>query len=125
MEVQIIEICSNVVSVKTAIGNFNGIWCSPTLDIFKRYIVELESDEVLTPDVIKFSSSNKPCIEAVCNNINVTGFVEEIHDNVMIFRLQKTLMMLEICSHAEFIQYLGHYVVVILGEIKLYDTGIL
>ena len=68
--------------------------------------------------------SNKPSIEHVDQVINIIGYVEEIQDNVMVLRLQTSLMMLEVSSELDFRQYIGHYVRVRLCEIKLYDTGI-
>ena len=124
MEIQIADIRADIVRVNSAIGCFNGIWCSSAPVVSKRYIVELDSDEVLTSDAVKLSNSCNPCIEYVEQTINITGFVEEIQDEVMILRLQKSLMMLEISSSLDFLQYIGHYVHVRLSEIKLYDTGI-
>lgn len=124
MEIQIVDNQANIVRVNTTIGCFNGIWCSSTPVVSKRYIVELDSDDVLTSDAVELSNSCNPWIEYVDQTINITGFVEEIQDEVMILRLQKSLMMLEISSSLNFVQYIGHYVRVRLSEIKLYDTGI-
>ena len=124
MEIQIVDNLADIVRVYTAIGCFNGIWCSSTPEVSKRYIVELDSDDVLTSDAVELSTSCNPRIEYVDQIINITGFVEEIQDEVMILRLQKSLMMLEISSSLDFVQYIGHYVRVRLSEIKLYDTGI-
>lgn len=124
MEIQIVDNLADIVRVNTAIGCFNGIWCSSTPEVFKRYIVELDCDDVLTSDAVELSTSYNPRIEYVDQTINITGFVEEIQDEVMILRLQKSLMMLEISSSLDFVQYIGHYVRVRLSEIKLYDTGI-
>lgn len=124
MEIQIVDNHANIVLVNTAIGCFKGIWCSSTPVVSKRYIVELDSDDVLTSDAVELLNSCNPWIEYVDQTINITGFVEEIQDEVMILRLQKSLMMLEISSSLDFVQYIGHYVRVRLSEIKLYDTGI-
>lgn len=124
MEIQIIDNQADIVQVSTAIGCFNGIWCSSTPVVSKRYIVELDSDDVLTSAVVELSDSCNPHVEYVDQAINITGFVEEIQDEVMVLRLQKSLMMLEISSSMDFMQYIGHYVRVRLSEIKLYDTGI-
>lgn len=124
MEIQIVDNRADIVRVNSAIGCFNGIWCSSTPVVSKRYIVELDSDEVLTLDAVKPSNSCNPCIEYVDQTINITGYVEAIQEKVMILRLQKSLMMLEISSNLDFVQYIGHYVHVRLSEIKLYDTGI-
>jgi len=124
MEIQIVDNLADIVRVNTAIGCFNGIWCSSTPVLSKRYIVELDSNDVLTSDAVELSTSCNPRIENVDQTINITGFVEEIQDEVMILRLQKSLMMLEISSSLDFVQYIGHYVRVRLSEIKLYDTGI-
>ena len=124
MEVQIVDNQAKTVCVHTTIGCFNGIWCSQTPVISKRYIVEMDSDEVLTLDDVEFSKSCEPCIEQAGKIINITGFVEEIQDEVMVLRVQKSLMMIGIISDFDFWQYNGHYVCVKLREIRLYDTGI-
>jgi len=124
MEIQIVDNRADIVRVNTAIGCFNGIWCSSKPIVSKRYIVELDSDDVLTTDAVEFSNSRIPCIENVDQTIKITGYVEEIQDGVMILRLQKTLIMLAISSSLSFVQYIGHYVRVRLSKIKLYDTGI-
>lgn len=124
MEIQIVGNQADIVRVNTAIGGFNGIWCSSTPVVSKKYIVELDSDEVLTSDAVVLSNSSNPRIEYVDQTTYITGFVEEIQDEVMILRLQKSLMMLEISSSLDFVQYIGHYVRVRLSEIKLYDTGV-
>jgi len=124
MEIQIIDNQANIVQVSTEIGCFNGIWCSSTPVVSKRYIVELDSDDVLTSAVVELSDSCNPYIEYVDQAINITGFVEEIQDEVMVLRLLKSLMMLEISSSLDFVQYIGRYVRVRLSEIKLYDTGV-
>lgn len=124
MEIQIVDNRAGIVRVNTAIGCFRGIWCSSAPVVSKRYIVELDSDDVLTSDAVELSNSSDPCIESVDQIIIITGFVEEIQDEVMILRLQKSLVMLEISPGSNFTQYIGHYVRVRLNEIKLYDTGI-
>lgn len=124
MEIQIVGIQADIVQVNTTIGCFNGIWCSSTPVVSKRYIVELDSDDVLTSAAVELSNSCNPCIEYVDQATNITGFVQEIQDEVMVLRLQKSLMMLEISSSLDFVQYIGRYVRVRLSEIKLYDTGI-
>jgi hypothetical protein len=124
MEIQIMDKQADMVQVRTPIGCFNGIWCSSTPIVSKRYIVELDSADVVTLSVIEPSDSCNPCIEYLDQVINVTGFVEEIQDNVMVLRLLKSLMMLEISSSSDFVKYIGHYVHIRLSEIRLYDTGI-
>ena len=125
MKIQIIENQSNIVRVSTEIGCFNGIWCSPTPIVSKKYIVELDSDNVLTSDEVELSNSCIPCIEEFEKAIFVTGLVEEIQDNIMFLRLQKSLIMLAISCELDFVQYVGCYVRIRLSEIKLYDTGII
>lgn len=124
MEIQIVDSWADIVRVHTAIGCFNGVWRSSTPAVLKRYIVELDSDDVLTPDAVELSNSSKPWIAYVDQTINITGLVEEVQDEVIILRLQHSIMMLEISSKLDFVQYVGRYVHVRLSEIKLYDTGI-
>ncbi len=124
MEIQIVDSWGNIVRVNTEIGCFNGVWCSSSPAVAKSYIVELDSDDVLTPDAVELSNFSKPWIAYVDQTINITGLVEEVQDEVIILRLQNSLMMLEISSKLDFVQYVGCYVHVRLSEIKLYDTGI-
>ena len=124
MEIQIIDNKKDKAQVSTAIGCFYGTWCSSTPVISKKYIVELDCDDILTSDVVELSPSFNPRIEYAGQAVNITGFVEEIQDQVMILRIQKSLMMLEISSDLDFVQYIGHYVRITLSEIKLYDIGI-
>lgn len=124
MEIQIVDCWADIVRVNSAIGCFNGVWCSSLPAVAKRYIVELDSDEVLTPEAVEASNSSKPWIAYVDQTINLTGLVEAVQDEVMILRLHDSLMMIEISSMPDFVQYVGRYVHVRLGEIKLYDTGI-
>lgn len=124
MEIEIRHIQGELVLVDTAIGCFSGIWCSQPPIVAKRYIVELDNDDVLTPNAIELCNSCNPCIENVDNGIKITGFVEEIQDNVIVLRLQKHLMMLEISSDSDFFRYVGCCVRIKLNEIRIYDTGI-
>lgn len=124
MEVLIVDKQEDKVRVNTEIGWFNGIWCSLEPVVSKKYIVELDSDEVLTLNEIELSSFKNPCIEYANETTYITGKVEEIQDNMMILRLQKSIMMLEILSDINFTHYIGNYVRISLSEIKLYDTGI-
>ena len=124
MEIQIIGNLADIVQVNTAIGCFRGIWCTPKPVVFKRYIVELDCDDVLALDAVEFSNSCDPCIECVDNAVYINGFVEEIQDAVMVLRLQKSLMMLELSPGLDFVPYVNHYVRIRLSEIKIYDTGI-
>ena len=124
MEIQIVDNRGDIVRVNSAIGCFDGIWCSSTPVVSKKYIVELDSDEVLTLDAVELSNSCNPCIEYLDQTINITGLVEAVQDDIMVLRLQKSLMMLEITSSLDFVQYIGHYVHIRLGEIKLYDAEI-
>ena len=124
MEVKIVNIKADKVYVNTTIGNFEGIWCSPFPQISKRYIVELDSDDVIVPDNIKLSNISDPSIESTDQMVNVIGFVEEIQEKIMILRLQKSIIMLELSSITDFTNYIGCYVLVKLSNIKMYDTGI-
>jgi len=124
MEAEVVKKTGDMVYINTAVGNFNGIWCSSNPVALKKYVVELDSDEVLTLDAIECSDISSPSIECVNQSIFITGLVEEIQDRVMTLRLQGYIMMLEILSDLDFIQYVGCYVRVCLREIKIYDTSI-
>lgn len=125
MEIQVLDKQENIVQVHTAIGCFSGTWCSSPPKVFKNYIVELDSDEVLTLDAVELSNLGKPQIECVGQNTYFIGFVEEIKNNLMIFRLQKAIMMLEISPYFDFSKFIGYYIKIRLREVKIYDTGII
>ncbi len=124
MEIQVVDNRADIVRVNTEIGCFDGIWCSLPPVVSKKYVVELDCDDVLAQDMVILSDSCDPHIECVNQTINITGYVEEVQDGIMILRLQKSLMMLEIASGLDLAHYIGHYVRVRLSSIKLYDTGI-
>ena len=123
MEIQIVDKQADTVQVNTTIGCFTGTWCSSTLPDFRRYIVELDSDEVLNSDTVELSNSRNPYIECVGKTIYLTGFVEEIQDGVMFLRLHGSIMMLYIVSDFDSKRYIGKYVRVRLSNINIYDTG--
>ena len=124
MEVLIINRWGKSVRVSSPIGSFNGVWCSSDPVISKRYIVELDSDSVLTLDAIKLSSSASFHIECIKDVVYFTGLVEGIENNVMYLRLCGSIVMLELLPHSDFEVFIGRYITVRINDIKLYDTGI-
>ena len=124
MEVQILEKQDGFVRVKSTIGSFYGTWCSSTPIVAKKYIVELDSDAVLTLDDVELSKCNKPSVKGTKGMTYVVGLVEEIENSIIILRLQSTIMMLEILPNLDFTQYLGRYIKISISDIVLYDVGI-
>lgn len=124
MEIQIVDKWADIVLVNSAVGCFKGIWCSSTPVVSKKYIVEIDSDDVLTKNEVELSNSCTPCIENVDQETVITGLVKQIQDNVMVLCLQKSIVMLEVSDSSNFLKYIGHYIHVTLSGIKLYDTGI-
>lgn len=124
MEIQIIEKTADKVRVNTSLGSFDGIWCSQEPVLFKKYIVELDSDDVLTSNDVELVESTFTHIENSEKNVIVFGLVEEVKDGVMVLRLQKYIMIVEISSDLDFLKYVGCFVRVKLSEIKIYDCGI-
>lgn len=124
MEVLVVFKDLDIVRVDTKIGSFNGQWCSQEPIVAKKYIVELDTDEVLTSDDIEISDFRNPYIECLNDKIYVTGLIETVEDNVMILRLQESIMMVEISSNTVLSNCIGHYVRIRLRKIKLYDTGV-
>lgn len=124
MEVQIVEKHENMVRVNTTIGFFYGIWCSPVPAELRKYIVELDSDDVLTLETIRLSNSSEPCISCLDGIIYLNGVVEEIQDGLIFLRLHKSIMMLEISPHFDFSMFFNQFVCVRLHGINLFDTGL-
>ena len=124
MEVKIIDVWEDTVLVDSSIGTFRGIWCSSYPQVSKTYIVELDIDEVITLEAINCANTLIPCIKCEDNQTIIVGFVEDVQDDVMFLRLQKSIMMFEIAPSLEFAQYTGSYVQIRIGTIKIYDTGI-
>lgn len=123
MEVLILGKQNNFVQVQTAIGSFCGIWCSATPIISKKYIVELDSDTILTLDDIELTDYNEPSIQGTTGITYIIGLVEEIREDIMFLRLQNAILMLEILPNPDFIQCLGRYIKLEISNLMLYDTG--
>ena len=124
MEVQILEKQDGFVRVKSTIGSFYGTWCSSTPIVTKKYIVEIDSDAVLTRDDVELSNCNRPSIEGTKGITYIVGLVEEIENDTIVLRLQSTIMMLETLPNLDFTQYLGRYVKISISDVVLYDVGI-
>ena len=124
MEISVMKKQGNIVQVNTEFGCFEGTWCSSMPAELKKYVVELDSEDVITPSAIEHSMSLIPKIECDGKNIYFTGIVEEIQDHIMFLRFQGFIIMLELLSTVDFGQYLGQYVRVKLNHINIYDTEI-
>lgn len=125
MIIKIVDIDKNVIRAESEIGCFEGKWCSSTPIIFKKYIVELDCADVITPTLIELSLSCVACIEQDSHTTKITGIVEDIEDNLIFLRVEKDLLMLNISSRLDFEQYIGLYVRITVNTIEIYDTGIL
>ena len=55
MEASVIKINSNKVQVHTRFGCVWGEWCSPVPADLKKYILEIDSDDIITFDNIRVS----------------------------------------------------------------------
>ena len=79
MEALIIDKHEKRVRVDTTIGCFEGTWCSADPADFRRYILELDSDEILTLEAIKLSNIDTSYIKYIDDKIYVysRGVVDE------------------------------------------------
>lgn len=124
MEATVIKINGGSVHVETDIGDFVGVWRSSVPAALKRYILELDCDDIITTENLRLSSIHTPYIKNIDGSTCLNGYVEEIEDNVMIFRLQKTIMMLKTSEQVERSVFEKRFVCVSLQTINLYDTGL-
>lgn len=124
MKVVIISKNASIVKVHTELGDFKGVWCSPEPVLSKNYIVELDSDDIITLETIKVSGTDVPSIKCVNEIIYITGLLEEIEDNVIFLRIHDSILMLETQPNLNLAKYLGFYVEVKLNSIQLYDINI-
>ena len=124
MEGTITKIQGKKVRIDTALGWFNGTWCSTVQPLLKRYVVELDSDDIINADIIKISKISVANIEYIDDVIYITGLVEYIQNNIMFLRLKESVIMLELEHDISFDKYLGRYVVVSLKNLNIYDACI-
>ena len=112
------------VRVKTSIGCFEGTWCSPDPAEYKGYILELDSDDVLTFEMIKISNIDIAYINQIDDKIYLNGKVEKIQNEILFLRLHKSIMMLEISMDLDFSVFINQYVEITIRSINLFDVGI-
>lgn len=124
MDAIIIGKYDDKVKVDTQIGCFEGVWCSTEPAEFKRYILELDSDEILTSEAIAYSDINIPYIKNIEGNVCLNGFVEDVQNRVMFLRLSKSLIMLELCEDTDFSGLQNYFVKITLKKINLFDAGV-
>lgn len=121
MEIHVIEKNKNVVRVSTAIGDFNAYWCSSVPAEYRKYIVELDSDVILTIDDIELSNSTTSCINDNNGKCILTGVIEDIQNDILVFRIHNSIMMLEISSTVDFLPFVNRFVRITLPQINLFD----
>ena len=123
VKVSIIDKQDDYVYACSSFGAFFGIWCSPSPPELKRYIVELDSDDVIAPSMLTFSSLKLPSIESRDDATYLTGLLEEIEDNIIFLRIGTDLVMLEAVHDSNYSRYIGQYVQVMLFKLRIYDRG--
>jgi hypothetical protein len=124
VEVSIIDKQNDCVHACSPYGAFFGIWCSSSPPELKKYIVELDSNDVITPNMLTFSSVKLPYIESRDHTTYLTGLVEENEDNILFLRIGADLVMLETAHDSDYSRYIGQYVQVMLFKLQLYDLGL-
>ena len=124
MEAHVIKINSNKVQVYTRFGCVWGEWCSPVPADLKKYILEIDSDDIITFDNIRLSKYLEPQMKYDNGNVCLNGTVDEIEDGVMILRLSNAIVMLQIQNDRDFSIFVNKFVCVTLKNIQFYDTGI-
>ena len=124
MEILILDKKNDIVYVNSECGQFYATWCSKEPIIGKKYHVELDIDQILTEDDIKISNICVPSIECKNDKVFVVGFLEEIDYDVIVLRLLKSIIMLQITPNIISTHYLGNFVCVEIKEIGLFDIDI-
>ena len=124
MEAYITQKKESFVEICTDLGRIWGIWRSPAPAELRKYIIELDSSEILTVDTDKITDYAKPTIKFEDDTVYLNGFVEEVQDNILILRLSNSIMMLQISNKDDFSSFVNKFVCVELQNISFYDTGI-
>ena len=107
MEVLIIEKQDYDVHACSSFGSFWGLWCSPFPPECKRYAIELDSTDILTPNMITISSTKKQYIERRDEATYLNGLVEEIEDELLFLRFDTDLIMLNLGHDYDYSRYVG------------------
>lgn len=124
MEALIVDRCGDRVTVSAKIGKFIGRWCSEGKAELRKYILELDTEEILFPEAIQISHNHIFRIDYINDLIILNGFVVEIQDQVMFLKLDKTLLMVELSRNFNFSIFVNNFVCVKLHGLDLYDTGV-
>jgi len=125
MEISIIDKQDDCILACSSLGIFWGIWRSSSPPELKSYIVELDTDDIITPELLTPSFVKLPYIESRDGVTYLTGLVERIEDDVLILRLYETLMMIQIEQATEMLQYCDRFVCIGVKQIQIYDVGII
>lgn len=125
MEGNIININEETVQIQTSVGTFIGKWCSNNLPEPRLYILELDSDELITSEKIDFSESQNPYISYKNDKVILCGYVEEIENNVLVLRINKSILLLNIFPSEDFSKFIQQFVILILNSINIYDTELI
>jgi hypothetical protein len=124
LEVLITEKQDHYVHAFSSFGSFWGLWCSSFPPECKRYAIELDSTDILTPNMITISSIKKPYIERRGEVTYLNGLVEEIEDDLLFLRFDTDLIMLNLGHAYDYSRYIGQYIQVKLIKLHLYNIGL-
>ena len=125
VEVLIIGKQNDYVYAYSSFGAFFGIWCSQSPPELKTYVVELDTNDIISADMLTFSPIKQPSIRSRDDVTYLTGLVEVIEDNLIFLRIGADLVMLEMAHDSDYSRYVGQYVQVMLSKLRLYDLGLL
>ena len=124
MNAIVIETYGDMTLVQTPFGNVVGKWCSDKPVALKKYILELDCDDIVTPENIQTTVTSKPFIANRTDRVTICGLVEEIEDRLMYVRIEGDLLMLDILPISAYEKFINHYVQINLSSIHFYDTGL-
>ncbi len=127
MEISVIDINKKTkeVLVETEVGNVWGKWCVDTLPQYKKYDIEIDSDDKLNEEDIEIVDIAQMLIFCEQEKIFLYGFIEDIQENVLSIRVLCDIIMIEVCLHVDLNQFLKKYVRVKVNHLNFYDTEII
>lgn len=124
MNAVVTKVYDDIVHIKTDYGSAFGKWCSNEPIIEKRYIIELDCNDIVVPESVKIISACSPSIMYHDECVVIRGYVEQIEDDILFLRVAEDLLMLNVASAFDSRDYINKYVCIRLSNISFYDTGL-
>lgn len=124
MEAVLLEVKGDKAVVSTDVGVIEGKWFSETSICTRRYIIELDCDDIVDICNIKYSKEKISNISNEDTEVVLTGIVGEIEDRVLYLRVLDDIIMLKIKHKDEYEKFINEHVSIKVSGINFFDTGI-